>query len=280
MKIPVKEYRAYAKRFNPVKYDPEAWVKVAKAAGMRYIVITSKHHDGFALFPSKASTWNVADATPYGKDLLGPLVDAAKKENLKIGFYYSQAQDWINPGGAKARMEEGEGWDEAHKGDFDEYLQTAALPQVKEIFSQYPIDIFWWDTPTWMNEERIRPFAEAIPFEKGILTNNRLGGGYGGDFGTPEQFVPATGYKGNWETCMTLNHHWGYNAADDDWKSSEDLIHKLIDICSKGGNFLLNVGPTAEGEFPPACIERLEDVGRWYGEIIAANGGNIAGARN
>jgi alpha-L-fucosidase len=271
--IPVEDYRAYAGEFNPVNYDPDAWVKVAKEAGMRYIVITSKHHDGFALFPSRASPWNVADATPYGKDLLGPLVEAAKKQDLKIGFYYSQAQDWMNPGGAKARMQEGEGWDEAHKGDYDEYLRNVALPQVKEIFSRYPIDVFWWDTPTWMNAERIRPFAEAIPFERGILTNNRLGGGFGGDFATPEQFVPVTGYQGDWETCMTMNRHWGYNAADDDWKSSEELIRKLIDICAKGGNFLLNVGPTAEGEFPAACIERLQDIGRW----LDVNGDAIYG---
>jgi alpha-L-fucosidase len=260
-KIPVKEYQGFANQFNPVKYDPDAWVKVAKDAGMRYIVITSKHHEGFTLYPSKASAWNVADATPYGKDLLGPLVDAAKKQDLKIGFYFSQAQDWMNPGGAKATYEEGEGWDDAHKGDFDQYLQTVALPQVKEIFSQYPIDIFWWDTPTWMNEARIRPFAEAIP--RHVLTNNRLGGGFGGDFSTPEQFVPTTGHEGNWETCMTMNDNWGYCAADKNWKSSEELIHKLIDICAKGGNFLLNVGPNAEGEFPAACIERLQDIGGW-----------------
>lgn len=272
-KIPVEEYRGFAKRFNPVKYDPDAWVKVAKEAGMRYIVITSKHHDGFALYPSKASKWNVADATPYGKDLLGPLVESAQRQGLKIGFYYSQAQDWINPGGAKHRHEEGEGWDEAHLGDFDEYLQNVALPQVKEIFSQYPIDVFWWDTPFWMNEERVRPFAEAVPFGRGILTNNRLGGGFGGDFGTPEQFVPTTGYKGDWETCMTMNGHWGYNAADNNWKSTEGLIRKLIDICSKGGNFLLNVGPTAEGEFPAPCIERLKEIGRW----LEVNGDAIYG---
>lgn len=272
-KIPVKEYKGFAKQFNPVKYDPNAWVKVAKDAGMRYIVITSKHHDGFALYPSKFSSWNVADATPYGKDLLGPLVEASKKQGLKMGFYYSQSQDWVNPGGAKKRYKEGEGWDDAQLGDFDDYLEKVALPQVKELFNQYPIDMFWWDTGSLMNEERARPFAEAIPFERGILSNNRLGGGFAGDFGTPEQFVPATGYQGDWETCMTMNGHWGYNAADNNWKSTEELIHKLIDICSKGGNFLLNIGPTAEGLFPEPCIERLQDVGRW----LDVNGDAIYG---
>jgi alpha-L-fucosidase len=272
-KIPVKEYKGFAKQFNPVKYDPNAWVKVAKDAGMRYIVITAKHHDGFALYPSKFSSWNVADATPYGKDLLGPLVEASKKQGLKIGFYYSQSQDWVNPGGAKKRYKEGEGWDDAQLGDFDDYLEKVALPQVKELFNQYPIDMFWWDTGSLMNEERARPFAEAIPFERGILSNNRLGGGFAGDFGTPEQFVPATGYQGDWETCMTMNGHWGYNAADNNWKSTEELIHKLIDICAKGGNFLLNIGPTAEGEFPEQCIERLQEVGAW----LDVNGESIYG---
>jgi len=238
---------------------------------MRYIVITSKHHDGFALYPSDVTDWDVVDATPYGKDLLGPLVDEAKKAGLKMGFYYSQAQDWNHPGGAKARFQEGDGWDEAHKGDFDVYLENIALPQAKELLSRYPLDIFWWDTPTWMNEERTRPFVEALNVRPDIITNNRLG--VEGDTKTPEQFVPVTGHEGDWETCMTMNRHWGYNAYDDDWKSSKELIHKLIEICSKGGNFLLNVGPTAEGEFPQPCIDRLQDMGAW----LKVNGESIYG---
>lgn len=268
-RIPSGEYKEYAHRFNPVKYDPKEWVKIAKEAGMRYIVITSKHHDGFALYPSDVTDWDVADATPYGKDLLGPLVNEAKKAGLKMGFYYSQAQDWNHPGGAKARFQEGDGWDEAHKGDFDAYLANIALPQAREILTRYPLDILWWDTPTWMNEERTRPFVKALEIRPNIITNNRLG--VNGDIKTPEQFVPVTGHEGDWETCMTMNRHWGYNAYDDDWKSSEELIRKLIEICSKGGNFLLNVGPTAEGEFPEPCIERLQDMGAWLkinGEAI------------
>ena len=277
-RIPSAEYKEYASNFNPVKYDPEAWVKVAREAGMRYIVITSKHHDGFALYPSDVTDWDVVDATPYGKDLLGPLVDEAKKAGLKMGFYYSQAQDWNHPGGAKSRFQEGDGWDEAHKGDFDVYLENIALPQAKELLSRYPLDIFWWDTPTWMNEERTRPFVEALKVRPDIITNNRLG--VEGDTKTPEQFVPVTGHEGDWETCMTMNRHWGYNAYDDDWKSSEELIHKLIEICSKGGNFLLNVGPTAQGEFPQPCIERLQDMGAWLKVNGEAIYGTTAGPFN
>jgi len=272
-KIPVAEYRQLATRFNPVKYDPAAWVRMAKDAGMRYIVITSKHHDGFALFPSDASTWDVADATPYKKDLLAPLVEEAHKAGLKIGFYYSQAQDWNNRGGAKAGFDEGGGWDEAQKGKFDAYLKYVAEPQVREILTRYPIDILWWDTPTWMNARRTAPFAAMTALRPGLVTNNRLGPGFGGDTATPEQFIPATGLPGDWETCMTTNDHWGYNAADRNWKSSEDLVRKLAAIASKGGNFLLNVGPTAEGEFPPEAAERLHDVGAW----LKVNGNAIYG---
>jgi alpha-L-fucosidase len=272
--IPPAEYKKYASQFNPKKYDPAAWVSMAKDAGMKYVVITSKHHDGFALYPSDVTDWDVVDATPYGKDLLGPLVDEVQKEGLKMGFYYSHAQDWMHPGGGKLGYQEGEGWDEAHKGDFDTYLENIALPQVKEILSRYPLDILWWDTPTWIRgnekrDERTKPFVEALKVRPDIVTNGRLG--IEGDFNTPEQYVPLTGYEGDWETCMTMNQHWCYNAHDEDWKSSEELIHKLIEICSKGGNFLLNVGPTAEGEFPEESIERLQDMGAWMkvnGEAI------------
>ena len=150
-KIPVAEYREYAKQFNPVKYNADEWVRLAKKAGMKYIVITSKHHDGFALFDSKASDWNVVNATPYGKDLLKPLAEACQKHGIKLGFYYSQAQDWNNPGGAAA----GGHWDKAQDGSMDDYIRNVAVPQVKEILSNYgPIAVLWWDTPVDMNKER------------------------------------------------------------------------------------------------------------------------------
>ena len=270
--IPVKEYKAYAKEFNPVKYNPEEWAKLAKKAGMRYIIITSKHHDGFALFPSAVTDWDVEDATPYGKDLIGPLAEAARDEGLKFGLYYSQAQDWNHPGGAKSRYEEGTGWDELHYGDFDNYLEQIAAPQVGEILSSYRPDVLWWDTPRWMTQERAETLIPLIRIVPGIITNNRLGGGYRGDTETPEQHIPATGFKDrDWEVCMTMNRTWGYKSYDHDWKSTEDLIQKLCDIASKGGNFLLNVGPTAEGLIPQESIDRLEQIGAWMdinGEAI------------
>ena len=156
-KIPVATYRAFAKDFNPVKYDPTAWAALAKEAGMRYVVITAKHHEGFALYPSDVTDWDIADASPYKKDLLGPLLESVHQAGLKMGFYYSQAQDWVHPGGAKKFHEEGQGWDVAHKGNFDAYLKTIALPQTRELITRYQPDVFWWDTPDWMTPNAPRP---------------------------------------------------------------------------------------------------------------------------
>lgn len=268
-KIPIAEYKQYAKQFNPVKYDPDAWVRMAKDAGMKYIVITSKHHDGFALFDSKVTDWDIVDATPYGKDLLKPLAEACRRHGLKLGFYYSQAQDWTHSGGAVYDNSE---WDDAHKGDMNEYIKTIATPQVKEILTNYgDIAVLWWDTPRNMTKERADMLLPLIRLQPGILTNNRLGGGYKGDFSTPEQHIPATGLPIDWETCMTMNDTWGFKSYDHNWKSTEMLVRNLIDIASKGGNYLLNVGPTAEGEFPAPSIERLREIGVWMktnGEAI------------
>jgi alpha-L-fucosidase len=270
--IPVAEYRAFAREFNPVKYDPELWAELAAQAGMKYMVITSKHHDGFALFPSEVTDWDVADATPYGKDLIGPLADAARRHKLKFGVYYSQAQDWTHPGGAKARLKEGEGWDDTHLGSFDDYLTRIALPQTRELLTRFRLDILWWDTPTWMNPERALPLHNLIALRPGLITNNRLGGGYRGDTETPEQHIPATGFADrDWETCMTMNDTWGFKSYDQNWKSTATLIRNLVDIVSKGGNYLLNVGPTAEGEIPQESVERLREIGAWMktnGEAI------------
>ncbi|HEY3389715.1 MAG TPA: alpha-L-fucosidase, partial [Prolixibacteraceae bacterium] len=268
-KIPTAKYQAYAKQFNPVKYNPEAWVKMAKDAGMKYLVITSKHHDGFTLFETKASKWNIVEATPYGKDLLKPLADACHKNGIRLGFYYSQAQDWNNKGGGACSGH----WDKAQDGSMDEYIDKVAVPQVKEILSNYgQVDILWWDTPCDMTKERAEKFQPILAQHPNLITNNRLGGGYDGDTETPEQFVPATGFPGrNWETCMTMNDTWGYKSKDNNWKSTKEILQTLIDIVSKGGNYLLNVGPTSEGLVPQPSIERLAEVGKWMkvnGEAI------------
>jgi alpha-L-fucosidase len=260
-KIPVAEYRQFAKQFNPVKFNADQWAGIAKDAGMKYMIITSKHHDGFAMFDSKASPWNIVSAAPFGRDPLKELAAACQKQGIKLGFYYSQAQDWNNPGGAAS----GGHWDKAQDGDMDKYIANVAVPQVREILTNYgPIAVLWWDTPVGMNKERAEMLLPLLKLQPGIIHNNRLGGGYRGDTETPEQFIPATGYPGrDWETCMTMNGTWGYKSYDNNWKSPETLIRNLIDIASKGGNYLLNVGPTSEGLIPEPSVERLREVGKW-----------------
>jgi alpha-L-fucosidase len=268
-KIPMAEYQGYAKQFNPVKFNADEWVSLAKDAGMKYIVITSKHHDGFAMFDSQASDWNIMKASPFGRDPLKELAAACRKHGLKLGFYYSQAQDWNNGGSAA-----GGKWDKAQGHSMDEYIDKVAVPQMREILSNYgefPA-VLWWDTPTDMNQERADKLISLLRAKPGIIHNNRLGGGYKGDTETPEQFIPATGYPGrDWETCMTLNDTWGFKSYDHNWKGTEVLIRNLVDIASKGGNYLLNVGPTAEGLIPMPSVERLKAVGQWMkvnGEAI------------
>jgi alpha-L-fucosidase len=269
-KIPRDEYSSLAKQFNPTRFNADEWVKLAKDAGQKYIVITSKHHDGFAMFGSKADPYNIVDATPFKRDILKELAEACRKEGMKLGFYYSQAQDWYHPGGAVSGNVE---WDESHKGDMNKYVEEIAIPQVKEILSNYgDVAVLWWDTPTNMTNEMAQKLADLTKPYPNLITNNRLGAGMGGDLETPEQFIPATGFPGrNWEVCMTMNGHWGYNAWDDRWKSTKDLLQKLIDIVSKGGNFLLNVGPNAYGIIPEVCQQTLREMGDWLkmnGEAI------------
>jgi alpha-L-fucosidase len=286
-KIPVNDYQNMAKQFNPVKYDPDAWVRMAKDAGMKYIVITSKHHDGFALFETKASKWNVVDATVYGKDLLKPLAEACKKYGIKLGFYYSQAQDWNNPGGSAARRPTKEGWanpdsviidayTKEHHGHwdprqetktFEQYIDDVAVPQVKELLTNYgELAVLWWDTPTGMTDEAATKLQSLLALQPQIITNDRLKRpNFPGDHKTPEQRIPnlADLDGTDWETCMTMNGTWGYKSYDHNYKSPQKLIQNLLDIASKGGNFLLNVGPTAEGEFPPESVEILAKIGQW-----------------
>ncbi len=275
-KIPVSEYKAYGPQFNPTQYDPAAWAALAKEAGMRYVVITAKHHDGFALFPSAASKWSIADASPWKKDLIAPLATAARAQGLKFGLYYSQAQDWVQPGGAKAGLPDGEGWDPAHKGSFDQYLDAVAVPQVTEILTNYQPDVLWWDTPQLMTQPRAAKLVKLLALRPGIIHNNRLGGDYRGDTETPEQHIPAAGFPGrDWETCMTMNDTWGFKRDDHNWKPLATLITHLVEIASKGGNFLLNVGPTAEGAIPAESIALLKGIGAW----MQVNGEAIYGSR-
>ncbi len=276
-KIPVADYRAFAEKFTAAKYDPEAWAQLAADAGIKYVVITAKHHDGFALFDSAYSDWNAVKASGAKRDLIAPLAAAVRKQGLKFGTYYSQSQDWNNLGGGKGRDKP---WDETQKaGDFDAYLRTIALPQVRELLEKFDPDILWWDTEYSMTPERARPFFDLVLTHPRLIHNSRLGGGVLGDFRTSEQRIPASAMLGRaLEVNMTINRSWGYRADDLEWKSAQQLIRNLSDITSKDGNYLLNVGPTAEGVIPQPEVDRLLAIGRWLkinGEAIYATRGGL-----
>jgi alpha-L-fucosidase len=281
-KVPVKDYEPLIKQFNPTKYDPKKWVEIAKDAGMKYIVITSKHHEGFGLWPSKQGDWNIG-STPYKKDLLKPLAKACQEAGIKLCFYHS-IMDWHHPDYLPRRP-----WDPRPdvKADFERYVKYMKA-ELKELLTDYgPIGILWFDgewESTWTHERGKDLYSYIRKLQPNIIVNNRVdtarGGMNGfnttddaaGDYGTPEQTIPANGFPGvDWESCMTMNDTWGFSSHDHNWKSAETLVRNLIDCASKGGNYLLNVGPTALGEIPQPSVERLAAVGKWlkrYGEAI------------
>ncbi len=276
-KIPVAEYEQLAKQWNPVKFDPEAWVQLAKDAGMKYIVITSKHHDGFALYDSKVSRWDVVDATPFKRDILKELAAACQKHGMPLGFYYSQAQDWHEPGGAGNDWDFGPdlGPDGKERKPYDQYLRDKAEPQVRELLTGYgPVALVWFDTPRMMTPERAQRFTDIVrSLQPKTLIDGRLG--TAGDYvSTGDNVIPSSARNEYWETPATINHTWGYRKDDQDWKSPGEITFKLVDIVSKGGNYLLNVGPMADGVIPPASQDALRAVGRW----LKVNGEAVYGA--
>jgi alpha-L-fucosidase len=274
--IPLKTYDKFVSQFNPVKFNADQWVTMAKNAGMKYIVITSKHHDGFCLFDSKLTEFDVM-STPFKRDIMKELSEACRKQGLKMCWYHS-IMDWHHPDYLPRRDWEK---DRSTEGaDFDRF-RSYLKGQLKELVGNYgEIGVLWFDGEwenTWNHEYGKDLYHYVKGLQPNIIINNRVDKGrsgmagltqegeFVGDFGTPEQEIPATGLPEgvDWETCMTMNDHWGYNKNDHNWKTIEDLLHKLADIASKGGNFLLNIGPTADGLFPQASIERLAQMGAW-----------------
>jgi alpha-L-fucosidase len=273
-KIPVKEYEQLAQKFNPGKFNAEEWAQLAEDAGMKYLVFDCKHHDGFALYRSAVSPYNVHDATPWRRDPFQELQAACAKRNIKLCFYYSQAQDWHEPDGA------GNDWDFKPNGekDFDRYLRDKSLPQVRELLTRYgPIGLIWFDTPQLMTPERSARFVELVRgLQPETLINSRLGPGDYHDYQSRgDNEIPRAVTAGAWETAATINDTWGYKKDDHNWKTPEEICFKLVDIVSKGGNYLLNVGPDADGRIPPPSQEVLRKVGTW----LKTNGEAIYDAR-
>lgn len=287
-KMPVSQYEAFAAQFNPTNFDAQEWVRLAKDAGVKYIVITAKHHDGFAMFRSNLTDWCIK-STPFQRDPLQELAVACKAQGIKFCLYYS-IMDWHHPDwGVRRAWNDKAGIEPPNMDRYSDFMKG----QLKELLTRYgPIGLLWfdgqWETP-WTPERGADLYNYIRALQPNIIVNNRVGKpdnsaasklgfaerGKIGDYGTPEQEIPATGFGPDvtWESCMTMNNHWGYNKYDQNWKSSTALIRNLIDCASKGGNYLLNVGPTSEGVFPEASIERLVEIGKW----MRANGESIYG---
>ena len=267
--IPRDEYLKRAKEdFKAEKFDAKEWVRMAKEAGMKYIVITSKHHDGIALLNTPVGHTIFKD-TDIRRDILKELVNEARKAGLKIGFYYSQALDWNNPGGMGWIPQNDAPNREASYADKAKYTDEIVIPHLHTIINDYKVDLIWWDMGASSAPEfkyRMMKAIKNISGTERLIFNDRMEDKLTGDFKTPEQSIPdmpSNGDGTDWETCMTLNDNWGYAAHDVRWKTTEDVLQKLIDIASKGGNYLLNIGPKADGTFPTESINCLKEVGSW-----------------
>ncbi len=285
-KITANEYREnLLSQFNPVKYDPEAWVIAAKNAGIKYIVITSKHHDGFCLWDSKLTDFDIA-STPYQKDLLKPLAAACEKHGIRFCLYHS-IMDWSHPDWGNKESWRGNA--NNPNPDMDRFT-TYLKGQLEEIITDYKPGILWFDgewEDAWTHERGKDLYFYLRELDPKLIINNRVDKGraglqghtidakFMGDYGTPEQEIPATGFGDgvSWESCMTMNDTWGFKADDQNWKTTSTLVRNLIDIASKGGNYLLNVGPTGEGEIPAASMDCLAEIGEW----MKINGESIHG---
>jgi alpha-L-fucosidase len=267
--VSVEQYHASAATFDPQAYDPKAWARAAKAAGMQYAVLTTKHHDGFAMWDTKTSDFSIMN-TPYGRDIVREYVDAFRAEGIRIGFYFSLA-DWHNPDYPpflqehapyvfpNARPPDAESW--------PRFVDTM-FAQVRELLTNYGvISVIWFDgqwersADQWHAKELADMIRELQP---GIMINDRLP--LSGGYATPEQFVPPQPLPGAWETCMTMNESWGYNPVDTRYKSARALIHTLCEIAGRGGNLLLNVSPRGDGSLPPEQAERIETIASWMGK--------------
>jgi len=276
LQIPLAEYAKIATEFNPTNFDAAEWVRIAKSAGMKYLVITAKHHDGFAMFDSASSDYNIVKRTPWGRDPVKELAAACRAGGLKFGVYYSLGRDWEDPDATTSAGRRSNTWDfpEEERKDFARYFERKVKPQVRELLTQYgPIAVVWFDTPELISKAQSEELVRLIrQLQPDCLINQRVGNRLG-DFRVAEQEIPAGGYPQAWETCMTLNKHWGYFKGDDNWKSADVAIRNLVDIASKGGNYLLNVGPTGQGEIEPPAVDILEKVGAW----LKVNGESIHG---
>ncbi len=263
--IPVAEYETLAKKFSPNRFDADWLVQKAKSWGMKYIVFTAKHHEGFAMYRSACSPYNAVDATPCGRDFLKELQTACERHGMRLGLYYSQAQDWHDPNGFVYRKS-----NEGKK--FQKYLDELVKPQLRELLTEYgTISLIWFDTPMDMTPAQSQELVDLVKsLQPECLVSGRIGNGLG-DYATMgDNFIPRLPYPGLWEVPATLNDTWGYNQYDHNWKNPEDVLRLLVKIVSRGGNYLLNVGPRGDGSLPEESVEILDQVGLYVSQNAEA----------
>ena len=266
-RIPGEEYRRLLPAFNPVLFDADEWVRLARDAGMAYMVVTAKHHDGFALFHSRVSSYNAVDATPFGRDIIYELANACARQGLRLGLYYSQDLDWSEPNGGGYTV--GHTWygfgswtnewdypDNGHK-DYAQCFEGKILPQVKELLTGYgELALIWFDTPQTISKEQSQILFDTVRhYQPQCLVNSRIGNGLGDYTSLGDNEIPAKKVgEGLFESACTLNDTWGYKSFDDHWKSPEAIRANRRHLNSLGINYLLNVGPDGLGRIPaPAC---------------------------
>ena len=281
-KIPNREYGALAKAFNPILFDPLDWMKRARDAGMRYFVITSKHHDGFALYRSRVSAYNVVDATPFKRDVIAEIAEACRATGVKLGLYYSQDLDWSDPNGGgrnvdydhylrytggKEMRKWGNDWDWPALPDYDfnRYLEEKSMPQVKEILTQYgDLCLIWFDVPMTLSRVQALAFRDLVrKYQPGCLISGRIGHGLGDYFTPGDNEIAGKTVEGQlYETVGTMNDSWGYRPTDTNYKSVEKILEIRAKCRSIGSNYMLNVGPDPLGRFPVAAVKALDGLKR------------------
>ncbi|WP_293304030.1 alpha-L-fucosidase [Pedobacter sp. UBA5917] len=267
-RIPVQEYGTIADQFNPIKFDADTWVKQAKETGMKYIVFTAKHHDGFAMYNSASSDYNIVKRSPFKRDPIAELAKACKKYKIMLCLYYSLGRDWQDPDvptNWPVKAGRSNTWDYPNEDAkvFNRYFERKVKPQITELLSNYgPIGVLWFDTPELISKKESAELKALVnKLQPNCLVNNRIGNGYG-DFSISEQSLTPSSKKA-WESCLTIGQNWGYNRHDSLWKSPEVLVRHLVEVVANGGNLLLNVGPKGDGTFPDWATERLKAVGKW-----------------
>lgn len=256
--IPLSEYRALASKFNPTNFNADEICQKAKEWGMRYVCLTSKHHDGFALYDSKVSDYNSVKASPCKRDFVRELSEACHKYDLIFCLYYSQAQDWDDKDGYRA-------YHDNSQKQFERYFYGKCLPQVKELLTNYgPLGMLWFDTPMGMTLEQSKELRETVKkIQPDCLISGRIGHGQSDFLSTQDNRIPSHPIEKLWEVAGTMNDSWGYKYYDHNWQSAETVVHKLLRVVARGGNYLLNVGPDGSGKIPAACVKELDKAGKW-----------------